>query len=271
MEVFAGTAGLSHACAKAHIACLPPIDIDASELVHVAVNILEPGALEKVLRYLRSGIVAHVHFGTPCASFSMARKNDGGPPPLRSRTRVRGVCGLSAGDQEKVDIANKLLDITVELARAASGAGATWSIENPASSLLWLDEAIKRLELGTGAVKVMIDMCQFGAKFKKPTCLMTTSKGLRRMRRICPGKSRGHQHVELKGKVWDAKLRKLVFKTKKAQVYPPLFCKAFAEILSRNELAGKGFEKFFDLTVKKRKRPVGQDYRHEPHKRAKTG
>ena len=76
LEIFAGLAGLSNECALAHLAVLPPIDTATSKHVRVAVDISDPIIFEKVLRWIRAGLVAHIHFGTPCGTFSMARKDD---------------------------------------------------------------------------------------------------------------------------------------------------------------------------------------------------
>ena len=53
----------------------------AEGLVDVATDILDQVVQDKILRWLRSGEVRVVHFGTPCTTYSRARRHDGRGPP----------------------------------------------------------------------------------------------------------------------------------------------------------------------------------------------
>eukprot|EP00971_Amphidinium_carterae_P171496 3399555-Amphidinium_carterae.1 len=91
--------------------------------------------MDHIQNWLLSEVVLHVHFGTPCTTFSRARRHDGGPPPLRSSGSPEGLASLSTTQQARVDEGNRFLDITLELIVTAHHARVTWSLENPASSL----------------------------------------------------------------------------------------------------------------------------------------
>lgn len=69
-------------------------------------HLTNPKIFRVVVRFIRSGRVASVWLGTPCTSFSMARR--GRPPALRSRQFPWGVGGLSEEDQERVRLGNIL-------------------------------------------------------------------------------------------------------------------------------------------------------------------
>ena len=90
LDIFAGWGGLSRECALAYLAALPPIDTELNDYVRIAVDISDPKILTKVLGWVTAGWVEHVHFGTPCSTYSIARKNDGGPPPFAAGRRPEG-------------------------------------------------------------------------------------------------------------------------------------------------------------------------------------
>ena len=90
IEIFAGKAVLTRAIAKQGINTLPPIEIDTNEFVSEAVDLTDAKVMQHVKKLIAEGYVCYIHFGTPCSSFSQARKDDGGPPPLRSPEVFRG-------------------------------------------------------------------------------------------------------------------------------------------------------------------------------------
>ena len=118
--------------------CLPPIDTVAGA-VHCSADVLDPTTAQKIEAWLSSGLVRIVHFGTPCTSFSKARRlGDGGPGPIRSPDHLLGIPGIPAADLAKVKLGTKLLDITLQWTQLALQAGSQITIENPASSMIWL-------------------------------------------------------------------------------------------------------------------------------------
>jgi hypothetical protein len=93
VEIFAGEAGTTSALRKLGVPCLPPVDLvvagecKESTDVHLI--------LEKIKTWIKEGGILAVHFGTPCTTYSAARKNDGGPKPLRTKKHLKGVPGLT--------------------------------------------------------------------------------------------------------------------------------------------------------------------------------
>ena len=84
------------------------------------------------------------------------------------------------------------------LCRIVSQRGGFWSLENPASSRLWLFEPIVRLRTLPDVIHVTWDMCQFKAPHKKPTTLLTNMADIASLGRRCTG---GHVHETLQGTV----------------------------------------------------------------------
>ena len=226
VEVFSGKAGFTKALRKRGWLALPPIDVVVEGDVLAPADILDPSLLAKLKNWVRSGVVRLVHFGTPCTTFSRARRDDGGPPPIRSPEHLNEIPGILADDQVKVDMGTEFLDITISLAALASEFDAAWTIENPLSSMMWLMPQMIELQATLAAATVELHMCAYGALSMKPTLIPCSGKHLQNLERKCPGKSSVHKHVELKG--WKWVNDKQVYLTKLAQVYPDQLCVAYA-------------------------------------------
>ena len=82
-EVFSGTARLTQTVREGKVPCLPPIDITLCAAIPCAFDVLDLRQWE-LFMLIYFGCIFFAHFGAPCNSYSGARKDDGGPPPLRS-------------------------------------------------------------------------------------------------------------------------------------------------------------------------------------------
>ena len=225
LEIFAGKAGITDAVRLLGVQVLPPVDIVCSQHVLEPVDVLDVNTWDCILRVLRSGVVFFIHCGTPCNTFTSARKHDGGPPPLRSVAQPLGLPDLSAENRDLVFLGNLFLFKTIEACVIVFDLGGNFSIENPLLSLMWQTPQISKLTAHTRALALDFDQCAFGAASVKPTRLLCSSQLLDSVVVKCPG---GHRHIKLKGKVWDPKVSRYVFKTKAAQVYPWALCATMA-------------------------------------------
>lgn len=267
MEVFAGEAGLSQAVSARGMQILPPIEIVINNFVKEKVDILDPAVFQHLRLLIQEGIVIFIHFGTPCSSFSIARKHDGGPPPLRDRQQVWGRPGLSRHDREKLLLGNTFMALTAALATLCYDRGILWSIENPASSFLWRMPPVQALAALPGVKQFLLDMCRFGAPHKKPTALLS-SADLSPLALECDMAVRPHVHEPLVGTVMIA--NEQVFKTKLAQVYPPALCRAWAGLIAPGDTDPLAPTFSMVTRPEDRKRPIGQALPWKPHKQQIT-
>ena len=265
LEIFAGKAGLTQAAKRHGVAVLPPIELLPNEVVLEAVDILQPEVLQHVKALLTGHHVQMVHFGTPCSSFSQARKLDGGPPPLRDRDHLYGLAGLAADDQKALRLGTQLMEVTAQLVTSAQQAGVKWSIENPETSLLWDMPPVQTLASFPTVQKFGLDMCRFGSPHMKPTTLLA-NYDLAAVALRCDRAQRPHEHEPLIGKVQvDGRW---VYKTRLAQVYPPALCQQWAAVMDRSRpdlLAAT-----FAMVTPDRKRPLGQAMPWRPHRQHAT-
>ena len=264
LEVFAGSAGLSRAMQMAGAPVLPPIELIPNEAVPFAVDITDAKVQRHVEKLLREGYISYIHFGTPCCSFSQARKLDGGPPPLPSQAHLWGLPMLSPADSERVQVGNLLLLVTTELAGVAHASKVWWSLENPASSWLWAMPPTQKVQQMSGAQQFIFDMCCYESVHMKPAAVMSTAP-LASLVRRCDQTRRPHVHEPLVGQVEIQGQQ--FFKTKLAQVYPLALCRHWAAqvvdplCLTFNMVTPPG----------ERKRPLGQLIALRAHRQGDTG
>ena len=268
LGIFAGTGGLTAAVRALGIPCLPPVDIEASVQVPSPRDVLDVAFWDWLMQVAQLGGIMFVHCGTPCNTFSAARKLDGGPPPLRSLQEPMGLPALSADNATLVLLGNFFLYRSVEVCTIVHTQGGDFSIENPLLSLLWVTPPVHVLSQACRTIEVDFDQCAFGAPSMKPTRLLVTSEAFLPLHKKCP---RDHLHVVLKGKSWNTKLNRWVFKTKQAQVYPAQMCSSMALAVRSCMLQDSShFQPSFDLVLSaaERKRALGPGNQKPPHRQA---
>ena len=270
LEIFSGTARLTSSVRALGIPCLPPIDITVCSEVPSAFDVLDCENWSFIMKLIASGAIKFIHFGAPCNSFSAARKEDGGPPPLRSEEHPEGLPGLTGSNLAIAMLGNFFTERTVEAAETVVRVGGDFSIENVLGSLLWQTVWIRRLMREARTFQVDFDQCAFGAASMKPTRILLSNQRLQNgLSRKCP---KNHVHEVLKGKVWSEQFQKLVFRTKLAQVYPHDMCSQMArDIETLWSAPFAHLNPSFALDSNEiRKRPVGQSIVWKLHKQHKT-
>ena len=262
VEVFSGTARLTNEVKAKGIPCLPPIDVTICEAVPVPFDILDDNNWSLFMQLIFFGAIVFAHFGTPCNSYSAARKDDGGPPPLRSLEHPDGLPSLKDTDACIVFMGNLFKERTCEACIAIIDLGGDFSIENPLHSLLWMTPSVRSLVWCARAWIVDFDQCAFGAPSKKPTRLVISDQ---RMQAPL-------QHEILKGRVWSDQFQRVVYRTKLAQVYPWDLCANMADGIAA--IWNQPFDHLspsFDLkSLDMRKRAVGQAIPWKTHKQQRT-
>ena len=249
------------------IKCLPPIDVMLSEQVPAAFDVLDADNWTFVMQLCQVGAVHFVHCGTPCNTFSAARKEDGGPPPLRSAIEPFGLKTLTGDLWFSAVQGNLFADRSAEVCATVLEMGGDFSIENPEKSLIWC--VFRTFLQQSRAIMVSFDQCAFGAPSVKPTSLMVSHALMSQLARRCPG---SHRHVVLKGKVYSAQFGRVVFRTKLAQEYPWQMCEQMA--LAIHDIMHHPLQLLqpsFQLCSGIRKRPVGTPVKWDDHKQARSG
>ena len=157
---------------------------------------------------ISSGHVLLLWLGTPCNTWSLARRFDGiGPVPLRARPQVGEPAPwiTTFEDLTRVRVANSLAELSAMLALCITSVGGFYVIENPWTSMLWLHRPIINVLQYTNAVTAQVHFCKYLLPWKKPTRLSGTLPGLLTLECLCTGVNgkcsfTGKRHVQLTGR-----------------------------------------------------------------------
>jgi hypothetical protein len=173
LELYAGTARITGALHEVGLAVGPAFELSHGE----AFDLHVPKVLAVVLHWIFTGLVWYVHLGTPCTPWSVAT-----PSP-----------------EKHAELASRSLKATCMVIRACHRKGTYWTLENPWLSGLFTCHAVQRIRTLTQAALIRVDMCRFGAPFRKSTGFLGSLPNLASLGLRCQG---GHTHERLAGRVW---------------------------------------------------------------------
>ena len=110
-----------------------------------------------------------IWMGTPCSSWSRARKRDGGPRPLRDGGAfLMGFDFLNPSEHQKVLVGNQRMRLSAEVAQLCFALGIPFVNENQFSSRIWLAKPSQQL-ISLGRNFGRTDFCGFKTLWKKST------------------------------------------------------------------------------------------------------
>ena len=182
---------------------------------------------------IKQGEFDYVHGGFPCGSFSRARWQPGGPPPVRSAEELHGLSANTEAQQREADRGTVMANNTTYLVRChtdtcrSRGTPSLGTIENPpgdevAGSAWALPDVKKELEL-MGAETVEFNTCAWQedkVRWFKPAKWGGALEGLKSLSRVCRCPN-WVTHETLKGKQ----------RTEAAGAYPKLLCQKVAQLV----------------------------------------
>jgi hypothetical protein len=74
LEIFCGNGGITKEIENLGVFVLPAVDITIGGVVIEKTDILDPSVRRKIRKWISSGVIDLVHFGTPCTTYSSARR-----------------------------------------------------------------------------------------------------------------------------------------------------------------------------------------------------
>ena len=232
-EIFAGKAALSKSMEKVlGVRVGEPVDIKPHKNGIQSQDILDKKFFEQLK--LDATLPNQLwHFGLPCSSFSVLQHSNGG---TRRRWRPQGDMSL-----EREIIGNEIFRRTMILIDILEKHGNHWSLENPASSYVWLMPKMMKLCEKEQTSMVGLHQCAYGLKLpdkdgvegpcKKPTQLAGNMPGLKQLCKWCTCNT---SHIHAVGGVrtkagWKRR-------SELAGHYPKALCQKYASIVSANML-----------------------------------
>ena len=231
LHIFSGSGGLSQAVAAHGIGV---VNVDTA--IHPSLDLLDDRIFQLLVGWISTGKVAGIWVGTPCNSFSRARRGKprpdgrGMPVQLRSATFPEGLPHrMSANDEQAVRLGNALASRARRLLVIAEKRRLPSAEENPFQSFLWsLPSRVKSDQHQDHKV----DYCFFGTAWRARTRIRTHSFRWMHAPPCCSGRGvcsfSGLPHDHLSGSAPQHR----GFKTKLKQAYPIGLCKSLAKDLS---------------------------------------
>ena len=221
VEIFCGKAGLSKKLRNKFFQVVSVDHVAAKGIPILKINIEKAAEREVLEELLQLEKVLYVHFAPPCGTASAARDIQPGPPPLRSYNFPMGLPHLTFVQRTRVSKANFLYAWTCKIILILAERQVGWSVENPASSLMWItDPFVHLLSMLPELIAFSFHTCMFAARRKKDTAIWTSVPQLRmHLERKCDGL---HEHLKW-GKTATG------FATAEECAYNDTLCAAWAE------------------------------------------
>ena len=202
-------------------------------------DMLSPGVVKYWKNKMKDGWVAGVGGGPPCETYTAARHQPGGPPPLRSYDEPWGLPHLRPKQWRQVQTGTALVFSLLELLYTAAVLGLAGFLEHPAYPLwiarlrpasVWMWAAVRQLSRLACVQATTFDQCVHGCDGRKPTTVLAVRlprfRELVMMRGEMGRCHHRHKHVALIGK--DAKGG---FRTERAKIYPALLNQDLAQAI----------------------------------------
>jgi len=145
----------------------------------------------RLVELLRDGAFAAWQATPPCRSFSMAVR-----PPVRSFDLPRGLTGLGAARDAGLARDNAMADRLADFMHVAVSAGYPFWVAHPAQSMLWQWSLVPD-GMAQRCTGWYCDLCRFGARWKKPTLVLSTFTDLKGHDARCRCL---RQHFQLRGR-----------------------------------------------------------------------
>ena len=156
-DAFSGKGGVAHAVRELGFA--------AREFeIEQGYDLLLRRNQEQIFSEVRGGGISAVMMAPPCTSLSRARR-----VRLRSKELPWGLQFLSAKEQDQVKHGNLCVRFCLRLMRLCLKYDVPFILENPQTSFLWDLPEIEALVNKSDCYVRVLDFCQFGTKWKKPT------------------------------------------------------------------------------------------------------
>ncbi len=164
LDLFSGAGGISAACTAHGLRALS-FDINNGPTGDLTSRKVLQQVVTRILDHRVKGVI----MGPPCTTFSCARDRNS---KIRSRRCAWGLLGLMPRLAQQVVEGNQLARAAIAVLRACIKSSTPVVCENPATSRLFLLPEMRRIISLPQSRYRVVDMCQYGTSWRKPTGLL---------------------------------------------------------------------------------------------------
>ena len=220
LDIFSGaSAPVSTACSKFSVDIFEPLD-----LIH-GHDILDDEKFYQTLCLAESGLVGAALAAPYCSKHSRATLLQPGPKPVRTPDFLEGLPSNSVTQQLAVQESATVHDRARLLLSAVHRSNGLVLLENPATSMTWLDECMWRWLLEIAPFAAHASACQFGSSWAKTWCFVSNKAHVHQLAKSCNHDRNSHD------KIAGVRLPDGTFKSRLTAEYPPALAMAIAEII----------------------------------------
>ena len=148
------------------------------------------------MKLAHSGLVGAVWSAPPCRFYSTLRKNDGGPPPLRSKEFLDGLPSLSTYQLQQVQESKEIHRRSDLICIAVFQQGGFAGKEQPLNSLAWKEPSSRKFVEQCSCYFVATPACKWGLDFFKYWAIAATSEHISSLAGQCSHRD----HMDFRGK-----------------------------------------------------------------------
>ena len=189
VDLFAGaSAPLSAAMSALGLARLEPLD----KLHGCRFDLLDDTQYHELCSLASSGAVGAASAAPPCAPYSRARLRPGGPAPVRTPVHPTGIPSPTPAQQRELSDSAELHARARHFLALVAAHGGLIILENPASSLLWLDPSVRAWLEVHAPFCTHVAACQFGLALPKAWAFWSNFDLLSALGCRCPHPPRFH-------------------------------------------------------------------------------
>ena len=182
LDIFAGkNAPLSQAAARASKARFQPFDI----MIDSEHDILNDNIYESLLQLCWSGCIGLATSAPPCKEYSRLKMQPGGPPPLRTPEYMDGLPHLNKAQLEKVRQSKEIHRRGRQLLYAVMSKGGIGILEQPPSSLAWLEPENHNLFREFQGRIAWTDACRYGKDWAKSRAFASNHQRVASLSALC--------------------------------------------------------------------------------------
>ena len=204
LDIFSGAMiPVSTACRQFSIDMFEPVD-----LIH-GWDILDDDVFHQLLCLCESGLVGAALAAPYCCKHSRATLRRPGPKPVRTPEYLDGLPGNSVLQQIAVQESAAVHDRARLLLSAVARSNGLVILENPATSMTWLDDLMWTWVHTIAPYAAQASACQFGANWAKTWCFVSNKPQIQKVALSCthgPGTHESVVGVKLPDGTWKPRL-----------------------------------------------------------------
>ncbi|CAE7225121.1 unnamed protein product [Symbiodinium natans] len=183
LDLFAGSSAPVHnAIRKLLLARMEPVDL----LTGSALDVSDDVTYSALCRLCASGLIGACCAAPPCSAYSRARLAKPGPPPVRTPSFPLGLPNLSPKQQRELAMSTLLHQRTRHLLSLVAARGGIIFLENPSTSLLWLDPQVMAWVRAFAPFGASVASCAHGLDYKKAWLFWCNRPSVAALASVCP-------------------------------------------------------------------------------------